>query len=169
MPRIPVTTASVSEQLVEWLRGILKGHLCGAPDGQMREVRVFEQGHPPLTGTDPEAEAERETVPYAITHVVDGQLASLHETAQTLDVIILLSTYRDFDAKDDPAAGQKELWGLKDKILTAIVRNPFIGSAEAIAPIDWTTDDGGNAPFYFGALSFKLETRAALTEESEFA
>lgn len=167
--RTLVTTASASEQLVEWLRGILKGHLYGSPNGALREVRVFEQAHPLPSATDPDAEAERETVPYAITHLVDGQVTDFHNGTQPVNAIILFSTYRELDAGGDPAAGQKDLWSMMDKVKTAIVRNPHIGSFDVIAPMDWTTDDGANAPFYFGALSFKIETRAALTEESEFA
>ena len=169
MEQTLVTIASASEQLAGWLRGLFKGHLYGSPDGKKREVRVFEQAHPPLKATDPDAEVELETVPYAISHIVDGQLPEESNGRQTVNVIILLSTYRELDAQEDPAAGQKELWGMIDKVQTAATRYPHVGSFDILRPIDWTTDDGANAPFYFGALSFKISVRAAFTEESDYA
>lgn len=147
-----ITTQSVMDGMAEWIKGIFKGQTFQTVDGKRVPLNVFVQGLPQPTKAD--TDIELEAVPYAIAHVTGGEITGWNEP-QVCSVILLLCTYDESADRQ----GYRDILSMKERILAAMLRDPHIGPAEVLPPIEWSLNEADVFPFYFGAFSFKIATR----------
>jgi hypothetical protein len=157
-----VTTQSVTDDFKAWLSRVFDGYTFKDASGQRVPLNIFSQNLPLPDGD--EEDVELASVPYAIAHIVGGKVTSWKDPQQC-EVILFLCTY---DNSCDNQ-GYRDILGMKEKILEAMLKDPHVGTAEILLPIDWNLNDANTYPFNFGAFSFKVGTRKIDTREDRFA
>lgn len=157
-----VTTQSVTDDFKDWLARIFDGYLFKSAAGELVPLNTFAQNLPRPAGADEDVDLAK--VPYAIAHISSGKVDSWTEP-QKCDVLILLCTY---DATPD-GQGYRDILAMKEKILTAMLENPNVGTAEIFTPVDWQLNEHDAYPFNFGAFAFTVGTRKIEAREDRFA
>lgn len=157
-----VTTQTVVDDFENWLTRIFDGYTFQNAAGERVSLNVFAQRLPLPQGSDDDTELA--SVPYAIAHIVGGSVTDW-SAPQECDVILFLCTY---DSNAD-SQGYRDILGMKEKILEAMLKDPHIGTAEVLLPIEWAINEADEHPFHFGAFSFRVATRKIDTREDRFA
>lgn len=164
-----MTTEFAEDALAADLNDLFKGQLFPCSAGEMRPVRVYVQDLPVPTGNDEDRAADAPE-PYIIVRTSEGTIPA-GDAAQEVQIILVICLYNP-----DPARqGHRDVLHIIQEITARYCKNPVVrikpgsggragGPWTVRKPIQWAAQTEPTHPYYFGAVEFKLETPAVISE-----
>lgn len=159
------TGQDLQDALVVWLQTVLAGKEYKGADGTRQQIEIYKNDLPIPTANDDDDGPETTAVPYGIVRLNDGRVETW-EGPQMETVVLIFCVWDD----DPNRTGYRDILSIKEKVLTAMRKQPHIGAAfEVVPPIEWAASDEDTHPFYFGAMSLNAKCPVAHKEASDYA
>ena len=164
----------VQDDLRDELSKIFAHFRLRGPDGEVSQIKIFEQSLPvpeaqdiPDTVTDEEleegtydAKAKYAQFPYIIVRIIDGEILNI-DAEQSVDIQLLIGVV---DRSHDNQ-GHKDVLNIIQKIYERFSKNPILAHKyECMMPIQWALQEEESFPFFFGGMALRFET-APITRE----
>ena len=156
-----MTPEEMQNALVADLTALFEGEIFFTLDGERRPLGVYPQDLPVVAGWDADDRQEESREPYLIVRVEEGEIQN-PDSPQTVDVILVICT-----CNPDPSRqGHRDVLHIVHKIMQRFTTCPVVnpvdsgekGSAFTVLhPLRWAAQNEDTHPYYFGAVSLKLE------------
>ena len=122
--------------------------------GVEREIQIYPQDVPIRESDDEAQDREAPPEPYVVVRLRGGKTES-DDDPQIIDAVLVAGVY-------DPDPGRQ---GYRDAL--HIINKIYHHYSEVLYPMEWTTQEEDTHPYYFTALSLRIQAPAVHKEVPE--
>ena len=155
-----MTPVMLQDELVEEMKRLLADNLYKTPAGELTEINVFAQSIP-VNETDD----DEDPIPYIIVRLNSGKDDGTRDSFNTVELVIIIGIWDDsLDSQ-----GHRDVLNIIQKVYERFHKTPNLNNKAVYAgDFNWSLQEDGYYPYFFGACSLKFNI-AAIRREDEFA
>lgn len=158
-----MTQEFLLDAIVEELRKVFKHTKLKNSLGVARAVQVYPQDVPVRTDDDEGENKEAPPEPYVLVRIRGGKTED-DNAPQVIEAVAVACVYDE----DENRQGFRDALHIINTIYQHYSADAVIGNRwEVIYPIEWTTQDEDTHPYYFAALSLRIQAPAVHKEVPE--
>lgn len=155
-----MTQVFLQDAVVEDLKDLFKHHRLTNSMGIEREVQVYAQDLPIREDTDEPQNQEAPPEPYVVVRVRGGKTQD-DDAPQIIEVVLVACVYD----KDRNRQGYRDALHIINEIYHHYSASAVIGKKwEILYPMEWTTQEEDTHPYYFAAMSLRVQAPAVHKE-----
>lgn len=155
-----MTQEFLLDAIVEDLRTLFLHNRLKNSLGIEREVQVYAQDVPVRTDDDEGENPEAPPEPYVLARIRGGKTED-DNAHQIIEVVLVACVYDE----DGSRQGFRDALHLINTIYQHFSTNAVIGKRwEVLYPMEWTTQEEDTHPYYFTAMSLRIQAPAIQKE-----
>ena len=158
-----MTQEFLQDAMVADLKGLFSHEPLKNSMGVEREIQIYPQDVPIRDSDDEAQDTEAPPEPYVVVRLRGGKTES-DEDPQIIDAVLVACVYDP----DPERQGYRDALHIINKIYHHYSACAVIGSRwEVLYPMEWTTQEEDTHPYYFAAMSLRIQAPAVHKEVPE--
>lgn len=155
-----MTQVLLQDAVVEELKALFQHHKLKNSMGIEREIQVYPQDLPIREDTDEPQDQKAPPEPYVVVRIRRGKTQD-DDSPQIIEMVLVACVYD----QDRNRQGYRDAMHIINEIYHHYSVNAVIGRKwEALYPMEWTTQEEDTHPYYFAALSLRIQAPAVYKE-----